>query len=81
MFFCAEAAAITFETIALRGAPAPGAPNGAVFDTFVAPSLNNSGEVAFIGWLRDGFGGVDGDFVVVWDSYGGPGSETSYDSI
>ncbi len=51
------------ELIARSGDPAPGTPDGAVFESFstVGPSLNNSGQVAFNAILRPFQAGVTFD--------------------
>lgn len=46
--------------VALTGDPAPGAFDGAEFNSFAAPSLNTVGDVAFLADLRTGTGGVVG---------------------
>jgi len=44
--------------IAQEGSQAPDAPPGARFDAFRFPDLNDQGDLAFLGTLRAGFGGV-----------------------
>ena len=49
--------------IARRGSPAPDVNDGAVFGSVFSPSLNESGDVAFLTFLRTGTGPpVNGDF-------------------
>ncbi len=45
--------------VAREGSQAPGTPTGAVFNSFNTPVLNDAGQVAYEGFLRAGFGGVD----------------------
>jgi hypothetical protein len=49
---------ITFQTVALTGQQAPGAPAGALYSAFGAPVLNSSGQVAFYADLQTGAGDV-----------------------
>lgn len=44
--------------VAREGAQAPGTPTGATFSFLNSPSLNDNGQVAFLGLLRAGEGGV-----------------------
>jgi hypothetical protein len=56
---------------AREGRVAPGAPDGALFDHLEDPFLNDFGELAFLGRLRSGTGGVTSeDDAGVW----GPGA-------
>ena len=67
----ASRAAIDLRTIAITGAPAPGAPPGAVFWYAFDPVINNHGDVAFGGELD-------------YDAYGdqvGPGGITGWDNL
>ena len=48
----------TYDIIARHGDQAPGAPIGAVFNGFLRPTLNNAGQVAYLGFLEVGPGGV-----------------------
>jgi hypothetical protein len=48
----------SLQLVAREGDHAPGTPVGAVFDQVIAPFVNNSGEVAFVGSLRQGLGGI-----------------------
>jgi hypothetical protein len=49
---------LSLRTVALSGAPAPGAPAGATFFSYAAPIINNSGDVGFFGRMTTGPGGV-----------------------
>lgn len=44
--------------VAQEGSNAPGTPNGSVFDRLNPPTLGNQGQVAYVGFLRVGAGGV-----------------------
>ncbi len=60
------------ELIARKGSQAPGFGSGEVFDVFVAPTINHSGHVAFVGTARgagsSGFISTNG----VWTNRDGP---------
>ena len=45
--------------IARKGFQAPSTPSGALFSAFRGPVLNNNGQVAYLGFLQNGTGGVD----------------------
>ena len=52
---------VTYETVALTGGTVPGVEAGVTFNTFQAPIINDSGQVAFWSWLAGadvGGGGV-----------------------
>jgi hypothetical protein len=60
-------------TVVMKGDAAPGAPDGALFEQFYLPGMNDWGEVVVYGVLQEGPGGVTTDNNVgYWSDAGGP---------